>query len=64
LTNKAAFTDLLHVSTKNPDSPILDFPDDHPIFQVACVKMSMSRIQTSYSVNVQQWRTLIKDYDI
>lgn len=63
LINKTAFIDLLHVSLKNPDSPILDFPEGHPVIKKGCVRIDLEKMQNQFNINVQQWKTVVKDYD-
>lgn len=62
LINKTAFFDLLHVSMKNPDSPILGFPEDNPVFQKGCIMVDIKKVQDQFAINVRQW-TIPRDID-
>lgn len=63
LVNRVAFRDLLMVSTKNEDSPILEVDTAHPIFAKNCITIDLNRVREQFGINVQQWKHMVKDHD-
>jgi hypothetical protein len=63
LVNRIAFFDLLHVSANKEETPIVDFPEKHPVFPENCVKIDLNLVQSQYGINVKQWNTDVDDYE-
>jgi hypothetical protein len=55
LTNDNAFLSLL--KDANDKSPILGFPEDHPIFHHMCVKIDLKIAGQMFGINTHHWGT-------
>lgn len=63
LTNDTAFYNLLQdCLTSDEETPIVDFPKNHPIFKQMCVKLDLVKVAKKYRVNTHQWEDIETQY--
>ena len=62
ILERAAFGALLADCVKNGGTPIVDLPQNHPIFLKSCVMIDLEKVKETFGINTRQWTNDEEDY--